>query len=127
MLGTAPGTPASTDPSPPLSLVEVVVRLLACLVVITLGSGYCAAYEATPDGSGHTFMVVLGFFVVPVLWLASELVGSPLIDVLQSRRWWAEADSAVHIALGVLVTLPVFAFMVATFWLFRKLFGVPGW
>jgi len=72
-------------------------------------------------------MVALGFFLVPVLWLAGRVVGSPLIEVLESRPWWTEADSVAHIALGVLVTFPVFAYMVATFWMFRSWFGVPGW
>jgi hypothetical protein len=109
------------------SFLGIVFRLAGCLAVITVASGYFAAYEATPEGSAHTFMAVVGFIVVPVLWLLSEGLTNPLLDLLQSRPWWSTASSALHIALGVLVTLPLFAYMVASFWLFRRWFGVPGW
>ena len=131
MLEPAEVSPRSGAPSGPIagppSFVEVVFRLIACLVVITFGSAYCAAYEATPEGVGRTFMIGLGVFVVPVLWIAGELIGSPVIEFLESRPWWAKTDSLGRIALGVAVTLPLFAFMVAVFWLFRNWFGVPGW
>ena len=113
-------------PEPP-SFIGAVFRLLVCLAIVALGSVYCAAYEGTPEGPGRTFLVVLGFFVVPVLWLAGEFLGSPLIEFLESRPWWAQADSVVRVLLGVAVTLPLFVFMVAALWLFRKWFGVPGW
>jgi hypothetical protein len=72
-------------------------------------------------------LVVLGLFLVPLLWVAGEFLGSPLIEFLVSRLWWAQADSGVRIVLGVAVTLPLFVFMVAALWFFRKWFGVPGW
>src|SRR4026208_1922333 len=85
-----------TQDSP--SFVGVVFRLVGCLAVITVGSGYFAAYEATPDGTAHTFMVAIGLIVVPVLWLLSDGLTNPLLDLLQSRSWWATASSALHIA-----------------------------
>jgi hypothetical protein len=102
-------------------------RLFGWLAVIALGSAYCAAYEGTPEGSGRSLVVAVGVLLVPFLWSVGELLGSPLIDFLESRPWWAQAGSAIRIALGVAVALPLFAFLVAALWLFRKWFGVPGW
>ena len=124
MVARDPSTKPTADPP---SFVGIVFRLGACLAVITVGSAYFAAYEATPDGSARTFMVAVGFVVVPVLWLLSEALSNPLLDLLQSRSWWATTSASIHVALGVLVALPLFVYMVASFWLFRRWFGVPGW
>lgn len=110
MLEAAPGTSGSTEPSRTTpefpSLLEVVLRVFGCLAVTMFGTAYYAAYEATPEGSGRTFMVGLGLFVVPALWFLGELLGSPLIDLLDSRRWWVEARLRTTHCTGPLGSSP---------------------
>jgi hypothetical protein len=105
----------------------VVITSVVYLGIIAAWSAIAAGLEAAEPGLAQVWMWAMAIIFVPVLWLASEVLGNPVLKALEELSWWSSAHSAARVALGVAGTLPFFAFMVWSFWLFRRWFGVPGW
>jgi hypothetical protein len=108
-------------------MVGIVLRLLGCVIIITLWCGFFVVYEATPEGVGRVWMWGAGLLLLPLLWILGESLPNPVLQYLEDRAWWREAPSSVRVGIGVLAVLPFFAFMVAVTWALRHSLGVRGW
>ena len=117
------------EPTVPASQRWQLVAFSSCvyLGLIAAFSAIGVAFEAAEPGMAQVWVWGMASLWLPALWIASEALGNPVLKALEELPWWSEASSAVRISLGVVGTLPFFAFMAWTVWLFRRWFGVPGW
>ena len=68
-----------------------------------------------------------GLLVLPALWMVGEGIGNPIVDYLERRPWWNEVGSAVHVLIGVVMTIPFLALVIAATVTLRRWLGVSGW